>query len=158
MKKYNYNGEDISEVKIQLSHPEYGYIDKNGNLCICWHEEDDVVDRYGFDKRNVEKNGEYVDKVELPVGTELIRYGGVRGRFTAPKGTKYNELSLPYDPETIEYHEYIVVADGVKVNCCKVIQGRIAPMFDSKGGGIQYLHLQSIRDEVISGKIKEIIK
>lgn len=89
--------------------------------------------------------------VELPTGTELLRYGSPGGSFTAPKGTAYEALSLPYEKDSMEYNEYRVIADGVYVEICRAERGRAAPLFDQCGGGVQYFHgeksVQNLLDE-----------
>ena len=75
------------------------------------------ADKDGFDIRNIEKNKKYKIEIELPYGTILIRYGNETGRFSAPKGTKYEDLALPYVKNTVEYNEYKVIATGIKVIC-----------------------------------------
>lgn len=110
---------------------------KDGEMVINW--DSCYGDCRGFDKRNVEPNGHYYMEVTLPRGTLLIRYGTEFGRNTAPKGTPYEQLGLPYLKDTVEYHEYEVIADSIKVYC-EVLRGRVAPIFDSPGGGIQYFH------------------
>lgn len=101
----------------------------------------------GFDKRNLLKNDKYKMEVELPYGTILIRYGSEVGKFTARKGTKYESLALPYMKDTVEYNEYKVIANGVKVICI-VEKGKIAPGFDSDGGAVQFMHSVSIRESM----------
>ena len=140
-------GEILGESPVELKNPEYGTGEYRGLFPVVkWKEfRQPCADPDGFDLNHVEENGEYWMEVDLPRGTELIRYGSARGSFTAPKGTLYEELGLPYVKQTVEFHEYTVVADSVTV-LCKVKRGRVAPMFDSEGGGIQYLHPSSIQE------------
>lgn len=108
------------------------------------------VDCHGFDKRNLEANGEHIIRVILPCGSILIRYGSEIGHYTAPKGTDYDKLALPYKQETIEYNEYQVThSEGI--NVCEVYKGRVVPAFDSEGGAIQYYHPITIRESVRKG-------
>lgn len=134
-------GTPLGDARVRLKSPEYGTGEYHGLFPeVRWKEyRQDCADADGFDTRHVEENGEYWMEVELPRGTQLIRYGSSRGRFTAPKGTPFEALGLPYVKETIEFHEYTVVADSIKV-FCTVKRGAVAPMFDSAGGGVQYLH------------------
>lgn len=112
-------------------------------------------DENGFDVTKTNDKGQYIIEIELPVGTELIRYGSPEGRYTAPKGTKYEELSLPWDERTCEYHEYIVNEKNEKVICI-VDMGSIAPGFEYKGGGIQYMHKLNIHESLKQGILKEV--
>lgn len=128
----NDKGEPISGHK-QLLREEYGTgsYDANGEPVINW----DLLshaDKDGFDLRNIETNNKHTIEVELPFGTIIIRYGNKAGRFSAPKGTRYEELSLPYQKDTVEYNEYKVIADKIKVGCI-VEKGIVAPGFGSEG-------------------------
>ncbi|MBR1497799.1 MAG: TNT domain-containing protein [Oscillospiraceae bacterium] len=139
-------GEALGSMPVRLKSPDYGTGEYRSGIFpeVKWEEyRQEYADSDGFDLRNMEENGNYCMEVELPKGTVLIRYGSEMGRFTAPKHTPYDALGLPYVRETVEYHEYEVVADSIKV-FCRVKRGRVAPMFDSDGGGIQYLHPQTI--------------
>ena len=69
--------------------------------------------------------------------------------------SNYDDLGLPYVKESVEYHVYKVVADGLRVKCM-VFRGRVAPMFYSKGGAVQYKHEQSIAQEMFQGKLEEV--
>ncbi len=151
---YNCYGERLESEIPELQDGSFGTIDSTGKVTIYWDEESDVVDVYGFDKENVEPNGEYTMDVELPVGTILIRYGNPNGKMTAPLGTPFELLGLPYKKETIQFHQYVVKADGVNVKCV-VRRGKVREMFLSPGGAIQYMHPQSILDEIRTGKIAE---
>ena len=55
--------------------------------------------------------------------------------------------------KTIEYHEYIVLRD-LEVYCI-VTKGIAAPKFEQPGGGVQFMHRQSIRLECQDGFIEE---
>ncbi len=156
MKKFNYLGEDITERRIEFVSPQYGYVDDNNRRFINWGEPNDIRDSDGFDKRYrpYDNSDEYViNDFIIPKGTKLCRYGAPSGVFTAYEGTTYESLGLPYVKETIEYHEYIVSKDiGVR---CIVVKGLVAPMFNSKGGAIQFKHKQSIEDECADGFLEE---
>lgn len=143
----NYAGELLGDSPIRLKHPDYGTEGWKGIVPkVNWEAyRQECADDDGFDTRHIEENGEYLMEVVLPKDTLLIRYGSEMGRFTAPKGTAYESLALPYVKETVEFHEYRVIADSITV-FCRVKRGRVAPMFDSEGGGIQYLHESKIRD------------
>lgn len=154
---YNCFGVDITGKLRVLQNPAFQkgkLVDKAGVPIPAWTEPNEVVDGQGFDKTNIEENGSYKITVELPKGTKLCRYGAPGGRLTAPLGTPYELVGLPWVKETVEYHEYTVVADGVDVKCI-VTKGIVREMFDSPGGAIQYLHPVSIEQEIISGRLAE---
>lgn len=153
---YNYLGEDITESYIELLSPDYGYVDSDNNPHINWGGETESCDINGFDKsyRPLNDSDSYIiEDYILPKGTIICRYGFPRGFFTTEKGTSYDLLGLPYVRETIEYHEY-KVSEDLRVTCI-VRKGVIAPKFQSAGGGIQFMHKQSIRLEMEDGFLKE---
>ena len=156
--KKNSAGETIYGHRIlrDLSYGS-GEYDESGEAKVDWKKwQVEYADENGFDKRNKEENGQYYIQVLLPQGTTLIRYGPEGGRYTAPVGTSYDELSLPYTEESQEYHEYEVIADSISV-FCPVKQGRVAPMFGCPGGGVQYMHLGgSIRDLLREKVLKRV--
>ncbi len=152
--KKNYLGQIITGRKQFIS-PLFGYYDESGNEHVNWMPENADVDSDGFDKNNREFNNEYAVDIVLPYGKLICRYGNIRGRFTTDIGTDYDTLSLPYVKETVEYHVYKVISDGFKVKCC-VLRGRVAPMFLSKGGAVQYKHHESIAKEIEYGKLEEV--
>jgi len=80
--------------------------------------------------------------------TLIDRYGPLRGRFTAPKGTSIPQRSLA--PGTVEegYHLLEVVKP------LRVRAGKIAPWFDQPGGGIQYRLERSVPDLIREGFLK----
>lgn len=139
----------IIDGKKKLLKKEYGTekFYKNGEPKVNWDLLSKFADNEGFDKRNIEINGKYKIEVELPYGTIIIRYGNASGNFSAPKGTKYEDLALPYIKETVEYNEYRVIADKIKV-VCLVEKGIVAPGFGSNGGAIQYLHPISMKESI----------
>ena len=123
---------------------------------VYWGAEDDLCDQNGFDKkyRPILGSDDYViDDYILPSGIIICRYGYPGGRFTTIKGTPYKMLSLPYKEDTVQYHEYEVV-DDISVKCI-VTKGRVAAKFGSAGGAIQFMHKQSVFNEVRVGKLKE---
>lgn len=154
LRKYNYLGEEIEGKRVELISEEYGYYDGD-KLVVNWDEESDLVDGRGFDKGNIEPGGKYTENVELPKGTRICRYGTEFGKLTTLVGTKYEKLGLPYRKETIEYHEYVVIADGISVRCI-VTKGRVARMFGSEGGAIQFLHHRTIMEELNTYRLKEV--
>lgn len=152
--KKNCYGKIITGIK-QFEDSSFGYYDINGNEHVNWAEEDEQVDADGFFKHHLEPNGFYKMDIVLPYGTLLCRYGSRRGRLTSNIHTPYESLGLPYVKETVEYHAYRVIADGLKVQCT-VQRGCVAPMFNSLGGATQYKHYQSIADELAQKKLEEV--
>ena len=153
----NFYGQIIIEP-YQLASPDFGTgkIDRYGMPEVDWIGcRTEFADDYGFDKRNVEANGRYVISYTLPKDTIIIRYGSERGQYTAPRNTRFEEVSLPYTVESVEYHEYRVVADGLRVECI-VDKGKVAPMFCQPGGGVQYRHQQSIRSLIRDAQLERI--
>lgn len=141
----NYKGEELGDKRRVLSNPAYGNgkVDKNGDPEVVWKRYITVKHDHGFDRSNKEANGKYLIEIELPKGTEILRYGTEAGNYTAPKGTPYEKLALPYLKETLEYNEYRVITDGLKVKC-QVKKGVVAPSLDSSGGAVQYWHYEPI--------------
>lgn len=154
-KKYNRDGKEISGVSVEYLSEECYEISETGEKEPKWPEPNDDVDEIGADKRYKFPNGEYKEDLELKKGTVISRYGNNRGRLTASVETTYEERGLPYAPDTIEYHEYEVIADGVVVSCI-VTKSKIFPAFSTTIGGFQYEHKQSIAKEIAEGKLKEI--
>lgn len=152
--KKNYLGNPIVGRK-QFIDESFGYYDENGDEHVNWEPENEFVDSDGFDKTNRETNGNYTETVTLPYGKLLCRYGNTRGRMTTDIDSDYESLSLPYVRETVEYHVYRVIADGLQVKCT-VTKGRVAPMFNSKGGAVQYKHFRSIAKEIEQGNLQEV--
>lgn len=159
---FNYKGEEIGFIPV-LRKTEYGTGEKDdfGRPLPDWRQ---IIngDKRGFDKTNSESNGKYKMKVVLPKHTRLVRYGPENGKYTAPEGTEYEKLSLPYTKESVFYHEYEVKAESITVIAIGdysvikkhiVVKGKVAPGFDYPGGGVQYYHpytmLESIRRKLI---------
>lgn len=142
---YNCFGECIDNISLEFEDDVERQFPKPNN----------DIDRDGFDKHNIESNGEYTIEIELMKGTLISRYGDEGGRFTSPLGTPYECRGLPFKVVTCQYHEYEVIADGVSVQLI-VTKGVTAPAFNSKGGGIQYKHVQSISEEIRDGKLREV--
>lgn len=94
----------------------------------------------------LEKSGNYT----LSKGTTVVRYGSERGSFVTDPGTPYSKLSLPYDENSVEYHEYTVNCD---IACTK---GTVAPAFGQEGGGVQYMTNETISDLIESGALTRI--
>ena len=152
MKIFNCYGQELLDEHPLVAKESYY---KYGTKEINWESE--FGDSKGFDTRNKEENGLHTIKIELPHDTILIRYGKERnGFFTAPDGSKYENLGLPYKKETIQFHKYRVNADSISVFCI-VEKGKVAPIFDSPGGAIQYYHEDNSVLELVRSKILERI-
>lgn len=130
---------------------------KDGEQIVDWaHNRTEYADENGFDIRNRESNGDYLIEIELPCDTVIIRYGPESGSFTAPVGTSYDSLSLPYLQSSVEFHKYRV-SQSIRV-VCRVKKGLVAPMFDSPGGAIQYFHPNtSIKELKKNGVLDEVL-
>ena len=152
--KKNCNGELIVG-KREFRDPSYGFYGEGGEEHVNWNKPDEDVDEDGFDKHHKEPDGQYKQDVILPYGKLLCRYGPLMGRTTTDYGTPYENISLPYIKETVEYHIFRVIADGLIVQCI-VTKGKTAPMFEQPGGAVQYKHYQSLIKEVESDKLEEV--
>lgn len=152
----NYKGEPITGPR-RLKKPEYdtGKTDALGDPIPDWSYLSEKADEHGFDKTNVESNGKYIIEIELPPGTIIIRYGRESGSYSAPQGSDYDKLAMPYIKETVPYNEYKVIANSVVVTCV-VEKGKVAPGFDSEGGAIQYYHSISIFESVRKGMLERL--
>lgn len=148
---YNYLGEELTKNIPDVADESY-YV--KGTTHINWKSE--FGDENGFDTRNLEKNGQYFIEINLPQNTIIIRYGSESGRFTAPEGSEYEKLGLPYVKESIQFHKYRVRADSITV-FCKVEKGKVAPIFNSPGGAIQYFHRDRSIGDLVKDKILERI-
>ena len=153
----NYLGKKLGSTNRELSKPEYGTgeIDKYGIPIVDWKKYIIVANDEGFDMSHREANGSYKMEITLPQNTVIQRYGNETGHCTAPQGTPYEKLAIPYKKETMEYNEYRVIADGVKVTCY-VDQGIVAPSLDSPGGAIQYYHKDTIVKLIGQGVLERI--
>jgi len=74
----------------------------------------------------------------LSVGTKLDRYGPERGSFLAPKGTPFEQRSLPPDSLNSSHTEYEVI------RLLPVQAGETASWFGQPGGGTQYKTMHTI--------------
>ncbi len=154
--RYNYLGQYLGEEEPRYASDDFKKKIDDHTFIPDWREDDGVtVDRFGFDRTNIESNGKYTEEIELPINTMLCRYGGEMGFTTTLLNTPYEKLGLPYVKETQEYHEYEVIANGVTVKCI-VTKGRVAPAFHSEGGAIQFLHKRTILEELNSGRLREV--
>ena len=155
MKPKNDKGQPIGDSHRFLKE-EWNELLVLGKIRNIWELADDVADGEGFDKRHIEPNGKHTMEVTLPKNTILIRYGYESGSYTAPDGTQYDELSLPYVQDTMEFHKYRVIADGITVTCL-VNRGKVAPSFGLKGGGVQYKHHMNILRCLQAKEIERLI-
>lgn len=96
-----------------------------------------------------------LERISLPKGTIIDRYGHEFGNFTSPlqaNGKPYEfvqrAMSNIYDPRT--YHQYEVIGD------LSVSKGEIAPAFGDVGGGIQYKLDESVNSLIKKNILKEI--
>ena len=150
MKIYNCEGIELSpgELYTPLCRK---FFDSNGSP--KWSKWLKYSDENGFDVRYRNNNGVYIQKIFLPKGKRIVRYGREGGSFTTEKGEPFEKLSLPYEKFSMPYHEYIV--SGEAIVDCIVDKGIAAPGFASGGGGIQYRHYISIRESLRQGILKE---
>ena len=159
-KQYNYLGQELKELKIGLINPSNYAFDKNGEvlrdkkgyplLAHGWIADPAIADNNGFDKRNKTSEGSYTRKVVLKKGTKICRYGLQDSVFTSLVDTDYDKLGLPWDPKTVPYSEYVVKADEYVVT-----EGKVAPAFDSLGGGVQYVHFATLTEDCKKGLLEE---
>lgn len=137
--KYNDKGEPVEDVPLyrndylDYNDPEYL---ENGTHRVNWPENG------GFE-------GEATETV-LTENTIIARYGSEYGHYATDVGTQPTELSLPYDTDTIEYHEYRVCGE---VTC---LSGKISSAFDVEGGGKQYAFGKSFAEMVSDGTLERI--
>lgn len=153
----NFYGHVITKP-FQLASPSFGTGKTNqyGIPIVDWEGcRTEFADENGFDIRNVEENGQYTIPYILPRNTVIVRFGSEWGKYTAPQNTAFEEVALPYTMESVEYHEYRVIADGMPVKCV-VQKGMVAPMFHQPGGGVQYLHQHSIRALIRDAQLERI--
>lgn len=120
-------------------------LDPNGNP-IPDYEGQAPNNGFKESPEELEKNGSY----NLSKGSTVVRYGSERGSFVTDPGTPYSKLSLPYDKDSVEYHEYRVNSE---IPCTK---GTVAPAFGEKGGGVQYMTNESIGELIESGALTRV--
>lgn len=136
----NDKGQPVEEVPnyrsgeyLNYEHPDYI---TEGDHRAYWPDKD------GFESEP--------DPVTLPENTTFARYGNEYGRNATEVGTSPEKLSLPYDTDTMEYHEYRVVSP---VEC---LCGKAKACFDVEGGGTQYKFEENMAKMVHDGKIERI--
>lgn len=159
-KRVNDNGEQVS-TKKQFKESIYAKESKTYNETglrsgTDWDtfagktavkKDDNIANDYkvGFDStKPIEKD------FTLKKGTTISRYGSKGGSTATDKGTDYDSLSMPYERETVEYHEFEVIKD---IEGCS--KGFAAPNFDSKGGGVQYNLEKNFSYYLRNGYIRE---
>lgn len=178
--KVNDRGERIYAPPA-LSKPEFGTgeTDKYQWPVVDWKKwRTKNADEHGFLKEIAQGDSLYITpNIELPVGTIIIRYGPPSGNFSAPEGSSYDQLGLPYSQKTVEFHKYKVMNDGVEVeimidnisqiqvwgNNTKLLtsvdKGIVAPMFESAGGAVQYHHTTFTISQLVKlGCLQEVIE
>ncbi|MDQ0362149.1 TNT domain-containing protein [Breznakia pachnodae] len=101
------------------------------------------VNLYGF------INGQYEIET-LQTGKIIDRYGSRDGYYLSPEGTPYESRALaPFmDGQPYARYEVIVPFD--------VKSGTVAPWFNQKGGGIQFLTDYTVNELIDLGWIKEL--
>lgn len=137
---YNDKGEQVEDVPLYrdneyLNYDAPDYVNE-GKHQVNWPEGD------GFE-------GEPTEMV-LTENTIIARYGPETGHSGTAVGTSPTELSLPYDTDTYEYHEYRVCAP---INCRS---GKASPAFDVDGGGTQWTFSKSFVEMVDDGTLEKI--
>ena len=90
------------------------------------------------------------EDVVLPENTIIARYGNENGHYATDVGTKPTEISLPYDTDTMEYHEYRICSP---ISCKS---GKASAAFDVEGGGKQYGFSKSFAEMVSDGTMEKI--
>ncbi|WP_007026692.1 TNT domain-containing protein, partial [Saccharomonospora iraqiensis] len=87
---------------------------------------------------------------ELPMGSELDRFGGPNGNLTYAAGTPFEERSLV--PEWVDrpYHVYRVQRP------MQALAGVAIPWFHQPGGGAAYLLPASIEELLADGDLIEL--
>ena len=147
---YNYLGTPLFGEDI-YKHLVERFFDENG--LPRYEEFLEHADDYGFDILAVMAGGGYTEKVVLPVGKKIIRYGVEKGSYSTDVGVPYERLSMPYIKESLPYHEYVVL-EACEVERI-VTKGIVAPGFQSAGGVIQYHHPHRIDVAIKNGILKE---
>ena len=87
---------------------------------------------------------------ELPVGSELDRFGGPTGNLTDAAGTPFPERSLVPEWVSRPYHVYRVQRP------MEALAGVAIPWFNQPGGGPAYLLPASIEELLNSGDLIEL--
>lgn len=134
----NKDGKLVPEVPIVKDEKYIKYSEnynETGEWSIDWDAYAKHSDGEGFDK-----NEKIDDKTTLEPGKVIARYGSDFGSNATDVGTDHSKLSLPYEENSQEYHEYQIIKP---VNCTS---GKAAPNFGEVGGGQQYHFSQSFAE------------
>ena len=90
------------------------------------------------------------ERITLPKGTVISRYGLNSGSFASPVGTAIEERSLPKETrEKCRLHTFELKKDVI---CYRSI---VASWFDQKGGGVQYRFSDSMEELIGQGHLVE---
>ncbi|OQO91272.1 hypothetical protein B1813_16865 [Saccharomonospora piscinae] len=87
---------------------------------------------------------------DLPVGSELDRFGGPNGNLTYAAGTPFEERSLVPEWVNRSYHVYRVQRP------VRALAGVAIPWFNQPGGGAAYLLPASVEDLLADGDLIEL--
>ncbi|MCH8493993.1 MAG: glycohydrolase toxin TNT-related protein, partial [Idiomarina sp.] len=90
------------------------------------------------------------ERVDLPPGTLLDRYGAEGGRFLAPAGTPFEARAMPPSSRDGPLTKYEVLRP------LPVDAGPAASWFDQPGGGKQFLTDRSVSDLIRDGYIRRL--
>ena len=88
--------------------------------------------------------------VTLRPGMHIDRYGAPTGRYLAPAGTSFEARAVPYDKAKMDYHRYRVMKP------LPVHTGPIAPWFDQRGGGVQYMTARPVGELIAEGYLRKV--
>lgn len=90
------------------------------------------------------------EKVILPKGTVISRYGGNAGKYASPEGTAMEARALSKQTrEQNDLHTFVLEKD---VEC---LQSEVAPWFGQEGRGVQYRLQSTIESMLKRGEISE---
>lgn len=89
--------------------------------------------------------------VTLEPGTKIDRYGYDGGYYTSPMDTPYEQRAVAPGTDQRPYSQFEVVKPIEAVE-----EGKIAPLFDEPGGGIQYEMPDSIANLIEEGYLRRI--
>ena len=90
------------------------------------------------------------EKVILPKGTVISRYGGNAGKYAAPEGTVMEARALSKQTrEQNDLHTFVLEKD---VEC---LQSEVAPWFGQEGRGVQYRLQSTIESMLKRGELSE---
>jgi hypothetical protein len=87
---------------------------------------------------------------QLKPGTIIDRFGSENGHFTSPKGTSYEQRSMPYEKLALPYSQYEVLKP-LNANT-----SQIAPWFDQSGGGTQFRFDRTVKDLIANGYLRKV--